>query len=171
MKKQTVFTKFIPRIFAAMIDLALLNLLASPLMNILSQHWFVYVFNDFFTNYAIDTSNLEKAMYKAISMPEFTNDLTLAACFAYFGMLVIIFLIVAALYFVSFWHKCSATPGKMLLRMKIVDADSYKKPTLYALIKRFFAYNTLIIGLWQIIFSEKGQAMHDKIANTVVIKS
>lgn len=171
MKKQIIFTKFIPRIFAAMLDLALLNLAIAPFMNIVSQHWFSHVFNDFLTNYAIDTSNLERAMYKSISMPEFINDLTLLVFFTYFGVLVIIFLIVASLYFIFFWHKFGATPGKMLLRMKIVDANSYEKPTLHALVRRFLAYNTLILGLWQIIFSQKGQAMHDKIAGTVVIKS
>jgi uncharacterized RDD family membrane protein YckC len=74
-------------------------------------------------------------------------------------------------YFVGFWRKFGATPGKMLLRMKIVDAQDYDvRPSTSRLIKRFLGYITAIIGLWSILISKQGQAMHDRIAGTVVIK-
>ena len=74
-------------------------------------------------------------------------------------------------YFVTFWKKFGATPGKMLLRMKIVDADTMESPSLRNLIKRFLGYITAIIGIWSIVFSKRSMAVHDKIANTIVIKS
>jgi hypothetical protein len=74
-------------------------------------------------------------------------------------------------YFVFFWRKFGATPGKMVMRMKIVDADDYSRPSVYRLCKRFCGYVTIIIGIFSIIISKNGRATHDKIANTVVIKS
>jgi hypothetical protein len=74
-------------------------------------------------------------------------------------------------YFITFWRKFGATPGKMFLRMKIVDADTLERPSLRNLTKRFLGYITAIIGIWSIVFSKRSMAIHDKIANTIVIKS
>ena len=57
------------------------------------------------------------------------------------------------------------------MRMKIVDADTMERPSLRSLIKRFLGYITAIIGIWSIVFSKRSMAIHDKIANTIVIKS
>ena len=81
-------------------------------------------------------------------------------------------IILMGAYFVFFWHKFGATPGKMIMRMKIVDADDYSsKLSIYRCCKRFLGYITLLIGIFRMAFSKNGQASHDKMANTVVIKS
>ncbi len=72
-----------------------------------------------------------------------------------------------------FWHFGSATPGKMLLRLKIVDATSLQQPTTKQFIARYIGYyvSALPLGLgfiW-IAFDKRKQGWHDKIANTVVI--
>jgi uncharacterized RDD family membrane protein YckC len=74
-------------------------------------------------------------------------------------------------YFVFFWRKFGATPGKIIMRMRVVNAEDYSTPTTFQLIKRFLGYITALIGIWAILFSKKGLALHDKIAGTVVIKS
>ncbi|CAN0568580.1 unnamed protein product, partial [Ectocarpus sp. 12 AP-2014] len=51
------------------------------------------------------------------------------------------------------------------------DALPISTPTTFQLIKRFLGYITALIGIWTILFSKKGLALHDKIAGTVVIKS
>ena len=72
-----------------------------------------------------------------------------------------------------FWKYRSATPGKMLLSLKIVDARTGKAPSTAQWIGRFFAYlvSTVPFGLgflW-IAFDRRKQGWHDKLAHTVVI--
>lgn len=75
---------------------------------------------------------------------------------------------------VTFWIKKQATPGKMFLAMKIVDAKTLKKPTTTQFIIRIFGYIIsslpLFLGIIWIAFDPKKQAWHDKIAGTLVIK-
>lgn len=75
---------------------------------------------------------------------------------------------------VIFWYYKAATPGKLMLHLEIVDADSLAKPTLRQSIIRYVSYfiSMLPLGLgflWIAIDPQK-QAWHDKIAHTFVIK-
>ncbi len=45
----------------------------------------------------------------------------------------------------SMWLKFNATPGKLLLRLKVVDASTFEKITLKQAIKRFFALTVIMI--------------------------
>jgi uncharacterized RDD family membrane protein YckC len=170
MKKQITYPKFIPRIFAMVIDLTILSIVLAPLMNIISQNVMVFYFQDFFQANGIDTSSLE-SLSLATTTPEFAQYLTASKFFAYSGTLFIINTIFMGVYFVFFWRKFGATPGKIIMRMRVVNAEDYSTPTTFQLIKRFLGYITALIGIWTILFSKKGLALHDKIAGTVVIKS
>lgn len=74
---------------------------------------------------------------------------------------------------VVFWMTESATPGKMLFHLKIVDAYSGNKPTPIQLILRYLAYYISAIpfclGFFWVAFDKRKQGWHDKIAGTVVI--
>ena len=74
-----------------------------------------------------------------------------------------------------FWKKKQATPGKMCLSMKIVDATTLKKPTTKQLVIRLFSYIIsiipLLLGIFWIAFDKKKQGWHDKIANTLVVRT
>jgi uncharacterized RDD family membrane protein YckC len=74
---------------------------------------------------------------------------------------------------VAFWVYRSATPGKMLLKLKIVDADSGGKPTTGHLIGRYLGYYVstlpLLLGLIWVAFDKRKQGWHDKLAGTLVI--
>lgn len=78
-------------------------------------------------------------------------------------------------YCIVFWKFRSATPGKLLMDMKIVDAESGKEPSSLRWLLRGAGYviNVLIlfIGFLWILFDERRQGLHDKLANTVVIKT
>ncbi|RLA67618.1 MAG: hypothetical protein DRQ78_02440 [Epsilonproteobacteria bacterium] len=73
-----------------------------------------------------------------------------------------------------FWHYKSATPGKMIIKAKIVDATSYAKPSTKQFIIRNIGYliSALPLGLgyFWIAWDKKKQGWHDKLAHTVVIK-
>lgn len=72
-----------------------------------------------------------------------------------------------------FWFAKSATPGKMVIKAKIVDARTGAKPTPFQYFIRYLGYyvSTLPLGLgllW-VAFDKRKQGWHDKIARTVVI--
>jgi uncharacterized RDD family membrane protein YckC len=75
----------------------------------------------------------------------------------------------------GFWRYCGATPGKLALAVKIVDAASGQPPTTGRLVVRFLAYFVsafpLYLGFFWIAFDRRKQGWHDKIAGTVVINS
>ena len=76
---------------------------------------------------------------------------------------------------ILFWRYRQATPGKMVLRLKIVDARGGGKLSAGQCIGRYFAYflSFLVFGfgfLW-IIFDARKQGWHDKLAGTYVIKT
>lgn len=74
-----------------------------------------------------------------------------------------------------FWIKLSATPGKILLGIKIVDAETHERVSGSRLLVRYFAYFVsmipLFLGLFWVAWDKKKQGFHDKIAKTVLIKS
>ena len=72
------------------------------------------------------------------------------------------------------WRARSATPGKMLLSLKIVDKDTGQKLTNTQCVVRYFSYILsmlpLLLGFIWVGFDSKKQSFHDKLANTVVLK-
>ena len=84
-------------------------------------------------------------------------------------------LILPAVIFVGFWMWKSATPGKMIVSAKIVDATTLGAPSTGQLIVRYVGYfiSSFIFGLgflW-VAFDKRKQGWHDKIAGTVVIRT
>lgn len=75
---------------------------------------------------------------------------------------------------ILFWIYRSATPGKMAVRVRIVDAKTGQHLTTAQSIGRYFAYFIsmlpLMVGFIWIGFDRKKQGWHDKLAGTVVIK-
>lgn len=73
-----------------------------------------------------------------------------------------------------FWRYRSATPGKIAVKIIIVDAKTFKHPTNGQLILRYLGYFVSMIpfclGFLWIAFDKRKQGWHDKIAGTVVIK-
>ena len=76
---------------------------------------------------------------------------------------------------IGFWRAFGATPGKIALGLKIVDARTGGAPGMAQLIVRFAAYLLsalpLYLGFLWIAVDRRKQGWHDKIARTVVIHS
>ena len=74
---------------------------------------------------------------------------------------------------IVFWRYRGATPGKMAISAKIVDAKTHAAPTTGVLVVRFFAYLVsmlpFMLGFAWIGIDRRKQGFHDKIAGTVVI--
>ena len=75
---------------------------------------------------------------------------------------------------IVFWYFKSATPGKILLSIKIIDAKTGGKPSLWRFIGRYFAYFVsmlpLGLGFLWVAFDKKKQGWHDKLAGTILVK-
>ena len=73
-----------------------------------------------------------------------------------------------------FWHRYGATPGKMMLGLKIVDAETGGKMTIGQGVGRYVSYipSTIVflLGFIWVGFDERKQGWHDKLAGTVVIR-
>ena len=76
---------------------------------------------------------------------------------------------------VAFWIYKQATPGKMALSIRIVDATTGSPPSTGQCVGRYFAYFVSIfplgLGLLWVAFDKRKQGWHDKLAGTVVIRS
>lgn len=74
-----------------------------------------------------------------------------------------------------FWLRYMGTPGKMALKLKIVDAKTGNRLSLGQAIGRYFAYIISMIpfglGFIWVGIDGKKQGWHDKLAGTVVIKT
>ena len=75
---------------------------------------------------------------------------------------------------IVFWAYRQATPGKMAIGARIVDAVTGEKPTTRQLVGRFFAYFVstlgLLLGYVWVAFDPRKQGWHDKLAGTVVVR-
>jgi uncharacterized RDD family membrane protein YckC len=75
---------------------------------------------------------------------------------------------------IIFWRYRAATPGKIMMDIYIVDADTLEQPTFGRLLLRYFGYYvsifTLFLGFFFIGWDKRRQGFHDKIANTIVIR-
>ena len=75
---------------------------------------------------------------------------------------------------VAFWLARQATPGKMVIHARIVDADTGAALSRAQAIKRYLGYYVSLLGLGMGFFwvgwDRRKQGWHDKIARTVVIR-
>jgi len=73
------------------------------------------------------------------------------------------------------WLRFSATPGKMLLRLQVVDFKTSKGLSFRQAIIRYFGYVPsilcLLIGIIWVAFDKHKQGWHDKLASTAVIRT
>ena len=74
---------------------------------------------------------------------------------------------------IVFWRYRGATPGKMAISARIVDAKTGGRPSTGRLVVRYFAYIVstlpLFLGFIWIGIDRRKQGFHDKIAGTVVV--
>jgi uncharacterized RDD family membrane protein YckC len=75
---------------------------------------------------------------------------------------------------IGFWIFWGATPGKMILRLRIVDALTGQRAKAWQCIGRYFmallALAPVGIGYFWILIDPRKQGWHDKIVNTLVVR-
>ena len=83
--------------------------------------------------------------------------------------------IAPAIAVIVFWAYRQATPGKMMLSLRIVDAATGSAPTTGQCVGRYLGYFVSAIpfglGLLWVAFDKRKQGWHDKLAGTVVLRA
>ncbi len=77
-------------------------------------------------------------------------------------------------YYIFFTGYCGQTPGKMVLRIKVVRQDgspiSYGRAAFREVPAKFLSGIIFGIGYLMVIFDEQKRALHDRMSDTYVIK-
>lgn len=88
---------------------------------------------------------------------------------------ILINYILPAIAVIIFWIYKSATPGKMALKLSIVDAKTGGKPSTGQFIGRYLGYYVamlpLFLGIIWVGIDKRKQGWHDKLAGTVVLRN
>jgi uncharacterized RDD family membrane protein YckC len=75
---------------------------------------------------------------------------------------------------IVFWTYRQATPGKIAIAARIVDAGTGGKPSTRQLVVRYLGYYVsmlpLMAGIVWVAFDPRKQGWHDKLAGTVVVR-
>lgn len=155
-KEQKVeYVSFNGRVLASAIDSLLSIILIAPVLQIASK------FFDLSGGY-IEPTTVYMTNDEAVEMIMATLPSFFLQTFVFAAVVII------------FWIYRAATPGKMLLNMKIVDAKTHQAPTKMQCFVRYIGYFVslipLCLGFVWIYFDKKGQGFHDKMAGTIVIK-
>ena len=87
---------------------------------------------------------------------------------------ILVSLVLPAIAIVVFWISRQATPGKMAISARIVDAKTGGPPTSAQLVGRYLGYYVsmlpLFLGMIWVAFDPRKQGWHDKLAGTVVVR-
>jgi len=114
---------------------------------------------------------VQYAIFIPAGLSSFTDSRVFESVTAVTAVLVLLFLNIA--YYVFFWTRYCATPGKMALGLKVVRPDGELISTGQA-IGRYFAQfvDALTIGIGYMMagWNSEKRALHDMICNTRVIR-
>jgi uncharacterized RDD family membrane protein YckC len=168
-----VYAGFWIRVLAALIDSVLVAMITYPILaivysfgssgtdvsSLLSNRDLMAALSNGDAASALDNPQLRAALADAVRLGPL--DLVLSVAFP-------------ALAIISFWMLRSATPGKILVRARIVDARTGGPLSKAQCIGRYFGYFVstfpLCLGLVWVGLDKRKQGWHDKLAGTVVIR-
>jgi len=167
--KQVVYIKFVPRMITALLDAYILGLITLYPLRLISNKLFIYFFRDKIIEFNVDINDA-LAINKLQYSYEFLESIP-----AHLGIKVLLIsflinLLITACYFVFFWHKFGTTPVRYLFGIKVVNEKTMQNLSIADSIKRMFGLIFVMVGCWSIFFTKKRQALHDKIARSIVIK-
>ncbi len=91
------------------------------------------------------------------------------------GTIISLFTIAVSVgYYVFFTGYCGQTPGKMAVRIKVIRTDGsdlgYGRAFFREVVGKFVSGILLMIGYLMVAFDNQKQGLHDRIADTYVIK-
>lgn len=166
-EKQLHYGGFNARLLAQVIDSVLLFIFFIPFSFLIPSSSEVPVeITDAYQKHL--NGEMSQPEFMQIFLPYFANVILPQMLTLFFIQLVIVGII-----YVIFWKKKGSTPGKALLGLRIVDANSFQNPSTFQSFIRFIGYIvcmlTLMFGFTMIMFNKRRRGLHDIMANTIVI--
>ncbi len=153
------YADFFPRMIAAVIDVTLATIIIVPVISVIEM--------TFGVGLHVDPTQGSASIDNEISLYE-----GLMMVVANGGMIALQMVIITCLV-LPFWFYKYSTPGKMLLGLRICDAQTLGPPSAKQLIIRYLGYIPAIaiagIGLIMIRFNKRCRGLHDIMAGTVVV--
>jgi uncharacterized RDD family membrane protein YckC len=91
------------------------------------------------------------------------------------SLIAIVSFVLSLAYYIYFIGNKGQTPGKMILRIKVVRLDGvskvgYGKAFIREVLGKFVSSIAFMFGYFWMIWDKKKQTWHDKMAKTVVVK-
>jgi len=149
------YASFTYRMLASVIDTILSAILLTPVIRYVGSIFDLTKFDNL-PNQMYSMTQQELIALMRQGLPGFLFEMAIVS-------VIIIF----------FWVKWGGTPGKSLLKMKIVDAKTNEKPGVTQSIIRYLGYFIsflpFLLGFVWIYYDKRKQGFHDKLARTVVI--
>ena len=180
LKKQIHYVGFMPRLMATLIDVVVISTVFYPVFTAIA--WLTFGDSDPAGSLgAIVAPDLQgaKSFSEVISIirnnQEFWQQIEEQKILVKVVLQYALQLVSLLLFIWGFWVYNAATPGKMLLSMRIADAETFEKPTKRQFTIRVFSYFisffVCLLGFLWIGANKRKRGWHDKMAGTVVIKS
>ncbi len=170
MKKQIIYADFYTRAFSTTIDLMILALINSVIDPFIRAKSCIFSLSDIIATHGLKADNI-KALGEFFSSYQPQNDKEFYAimfCHIFTPLVELMVLSAYMLFFCSRWGK---TPAKFIMRLQVVDENTFGCPSIWQVCKRLLASAFYPIGVWFAVFSKRKQTLHDLISGTVVVKS
>lgn len=158
------YVGFWARLLASLVDTVLVGMLVAPLLTLIfgSSYWTPLV--ELWRSRA-DLSALLAAVDVASTAEPATGGGPVDFLVTW---------ILPAVAIIAFWLARQATPGKMLIRARVVDAETGAPVTRRQAIGRYLGYYVSLLGgflgFFWVGWDRRKQGWHDKLAGTVVIR-
>lgn len=163
------YATFNRRMMASMLDACVLTLLLIPFNNLIMG----YVYSGVHLESIPTDQILSNTRTQQEANIEILKSVLDAGMLHVFAILAQIQYTLLAAYSFVFWHFYAATPGKMVMRLRIVDAKTGAPITDRQSVVRLIGYlvsgMALMIGFFAISWSSRRQGWHDVMAGTVVV--
>jgi len=166
MSREPQYVGFWKRLLAFFIDVLVLVVVLLPVMIALYGGGYLSRLGTEFSALLTSSGDPNADAVRTLEVLSSSNS----ALAALLDIKVQIALIIAT---ILFWRFRGATPGKMLIKAKIVNAETLAPASTGRLIGRFFAYIVsciFMLGFIWIAFDKRKQGWHDKLAGTVVVR-
>ncbi|NOQ32307.1 MAG: hypothetical protein GQ570_14450 [Helicobacteraceae bacterium] len=82
-------------------------------------------------------------------------------------------IMISLVVYVVFWKKTMQTPGKKMMKLKVLDSKTFKSASYFQLIVRFVGYFVsliTIVGFFIGLMRKDNRALHDLLSRTCVVE-
>jgi uncharacterized RDD family membrane protein YckC len=161
--REIPYATFNDRVFASVIDTAISFILLGPILMATSS-----------IIYGAERANPLEGIPANVTIGEMLAQLQKTHFLGNLMMDYLVHFVVFGIIIIWFWNRAACTPGKWLLKMRLVDSKTFCKPSPKQLMVRYMGYMVsllpLTLGFAWIMVDKRGRAWHDMMADTVVVK-